>query len=153
MVLFFAMILWNDKCKQTQTENSADWSQIYRLTITVVLVVTTLNFTPRSVHTFYRRRPALFNWTILGVKTAFYKSVVLSLTNLKRAMLRVTHHISFITFFFNSVFFAVFPRYTWPAIEALKTEASWKWPKNQFQHTGKEMWWVSHGTRSLHFVH
>ena len=98
--------------------------------IAVVLVVTTFKFTPGSDHIFNRRHPALFFWTILRVITAFYKCVVLSLTNLKCPMMHVAHHISFITFFFSSVFFAVFPRYIWTAIETSKAEASWKWPKH-----------------------
>ena len=98
--------------------------------IAVVLVVTTFNFTPGSVHTFNRRRPAHFCWTILRVITAFYKCVVMLLTKLKLAMMHVAHHISFIAFFFRSMFFAVFPWYSWTAIETSKAEASWKWPKH-----------------------
>ena len=128
--------------------------------IAVVLVVTTFNFTPGSVHIFNRRHPALFSWTILRVITAFYKSVVLSLTNLKCAMMHVAHHISFITFFFSSVFFAVFPRYIWAAIETSKAEASWKWPKESFSTHGKKCG-VTHGNGAflwrcvikLYFVH
>ena len=128
--------------------------------IAVVLVVTTFNFTPGSVHIFNRRHPALFSWTILRVITAFYKCVVLSLTNLKRAMMHVAHHISFITFFFSSVFFAVFPWYSWTAIETSKAEASWKWPKESFSTHGKKCG-VTHGNGAflwryvikLYFVH
>ena len=136
------MILWNGKCKKAQAENSADWSQIYRLSvviIAVVLVVTTFNFTPGSVHIFNRRRPAHFCWTILRVITAFYKCVVMLLTKLKLAMMHVAHHISFIAFFFRSMFFTVFPWYTWTAIETSKAEASWKWPKESFSTQGRNV--------------
>ena len=141
------MILWNGKYKKAQAENSADWSQIYRLSvviIAVVLVVTAFNFTPGSVHIFNRSRPAHFCWTILRVITAFYKCVVVLLTKLKRAMMHVTNHISFITIFFSSVFVAVFPWYSWTATETSKTEASWKWPKESFSTHGKKCG-VTHG--------